>query len=76
MSSKKAAWCTQKQGTLKSASESGWSQNINKTEFPGVWMFRVIIITAFELIPYSYYIPYNAPALINAPNRFSENNVE
>ena len=32
-------------------------------------------ITAFQLLPYSYYNPYNASALINAPNRFSENNV-
>ena len=32
-------------------------------------------ITAFQLLPYTYYNPYNVSALINAPNRFSENNV-
>ena len=32
-------------------------------------------ITAFQLLPYSYYNLCNASALINAPNRFSENNV-
>ena len=32
-------------------------------------------ITAFQILPYSYYNPYNASVLINAPNRFSENNV-
>ena len=32
-------------------------------------------ITAFQLLPYSFYSSYNASALINAPNCFSENNV-
>ena len=56
-----------------------WSQNINKTEFPGVWMFCVIFIPEFyhciPVITVQYHNPYNASALINAPNRFSENNV-
>ena len=57
-----------------------WSQNINKTDFPGLWVFCVIFlflsfITAFQLLQYSYYNPYNASALINAPNCFSENKV-
>ena len=32
-------------------------------------------VTAFQLLPYSYYNPYNMSALINAHDCFSENNV-
>ena len=44
MSSRKAAWCTYKLGTLKSAGQSAWQQNINKIEFPGIWMFCVLFV--------------------------------
>ena len=60
--------------TLKSAGETGGSQNINKIEFSGVWMFHVIFYSCV-LLRKCYYNPYNAPALINALTRFFENNV-
>ena len=40
-----------------------------QTQFSSLFLS---FITAFQLLQYSYY-PYNASALINAPNRFPEN---
>ena len=75
VSSKKAAWCTLIYREHSNQPMNQWLQNINKTEFPGVWMFCIIFlflsfITAFQLLPYSYYNPYNASALITPETAF------
>ena len=75
LSSKKAAWCTLKYKEHSNQPMNQWSQNINKTEFPGVWMFCVIVlflsfITAFQLLPHHFYNLYNASAQIMPQTAF------
>ena len=42
--------------------------------YPVIWMFCVVFYSCV-LLRKCYYNPYKAPALINALNRFFENNV-
>ena len=75
LSSKKAAWCKLKYREHSNRPMNQWSQKKKNTEFLGVWMFCVIFlflsfITAFQLLPYSFYNLYNASAQMTPQTAF------